>query len=102
MCVACGRSIPWDANVCPHCGHDYRFQYQYGRREEISEGTRIAFYILSFLIWIAGLVIGLIYYTKPDPESKHVGKMCLLFTALGVAASIGASFLLWLTLLSWA
>jgi len=23
-CVSCGRSIPWDANVCQHCGHDYR------------------------------------------------------------------------------
>ncbi|HEX9908369.1 MAG TPA: zinc ribbon domain-containing protein [Thermoplasmata archaeon] len=24
-CVACGRSIIWDANVCPYCGKDYRF-----------------------------------------------------------------------------
>ncbi len=23
-CVSCGRSISWDANVCPYCGHDYR------------------------------------------------------------------------------
>jgi hypothetical protein len=23
-CVACGRDIQWDANVCPYCGHDYR------------------------------------------------------------------------------
>lgn len=23
-CVSCGRSIAFDANVCPHCGHDYR------------------------------------------------------------------------------
>lgn len=23
-CVSCGRSITWDANVCPYCGHDYR------------------------------------------------------------------------------
>lgn len=22
-CVNCGRSIPFDANVCPYCGHDY-------------------------------------------------------------------------------
>ena len=25
-CVACGRDIQWDANVCPYCGHDYRQQ----------------------------------------------------------------------------
>jgi len=23
-CVKCGRSIPFDANLCPYCGHDYR------------------------------------------------------------------------------
>jgi len=23
-CVSCGRTIAWDANVCPYCGHDYR------------------------------------------------------------------------------
>ncbi len=23
-CVQCGRQIPWDANVCQYCGHDYR------------------------------------------------------------------------------
>ncbi len=27
-CVACGKSIAWDANVCPYCGHDYRGQAQ--------------------------------------------------------------------------
>lgn len=27
-CVACGRQIQWDANVCPYCGHDYRQQMQ--------------------------------------------------------------------------
>jgi len=24
MCVSCGRSIEMDANVCQHCGHDFR------------------------------------------------------------------------------
>ncbi len=23
-CVACGKTIAWDANVCQYCGHDYR------------------------------------------------------------------------------
>ena len=27
-CVSCGRQIPWDANVCQSCGHDYRAQAQ--------------------------------------------------------------------------
>lgn len=24
QCVACGRTMMWDANVCPYCGKDYR------------------------------------------------------------------------------
>ncbi len=27
-CVQCGRQIPWDANVCQYCGHDYRAEAQ--------------------------------------------------------------------------
>ena len=67
---------------------------------QISEGMKILFYILSFLIFIVGIIIGVIYYTKPDPESKHVGKMCIILAVLGVligvvcaVAIIGASFL---------
>lgn len=22
-CVKCGRQIPWDAKLCPYCGHDF-------------------------------------------------------------------------------
>ena len=25
-CVGCGRPIPWSANACQYCGHDYRHQ----------------------------------------------------------------------------
>ena len=25
VCVSCGREIGMDINVCPYCGHDYRF-----------------------------------------------------------------------------
>ncbi len=99
MCVSCGRTLPWDANVCPYCGHDYRYQ---GKKKGIDEGTKIVFYILSFLIWIAGVIIGVIYYSKPDEESKHVGRMCLLLAAVSVGLSVGLSFVLWLTFLSWA
>jgi len=51
---------------------------------QISEGMKILFYILSFLFWIVGIIIGVIYYTKPDPESKHVGKMCIILAVLSL------------------
>jgi len=84
-CVGCGRAIAWDANVCPYCGHDFRVQMAPQMAQpQISEGMKILFYILSFLIFIVGIIIGVIYYTKSDPESKHVGKMCIILAIVGV------------------
>lgn len=99
-CVGCGRAISWDANVCPYCGHDFRVQMAGTPQPQISEGMKILFYILSFLFFIVGIIIGVIYYTKPDPESKHVGKMCIILAVIGVVigvvcglAIIGASLI---------
>lgn len=75
--------------MCPYCGHDYRVQMspQYAQ-PQISEGMKILFYILSFLIFIVGIIIGVIYYTKPDPESKHVGKMCIILAVAGILVGV--------------
>jgi len=88
-CVSCGRAISWDANVCPYCGHDFRMvMAPQMAQPQISEGMKILFYILSFLIFIVGIIIGVIYYTKPDPESKHVGKMCIILAVVGVLVGV--------------
>lgn len=50
----------------------------------MSEGVKIVIYILSLLIWIVGVVVGVVYYTKPDPESKEFGRMCLILAVLGI------------------
>jgi membrane protein YdbS with pleckstrin-like domain len=67
---------------------------------QISDGMKILFYILSFVIFIVGIIIGVIYYSKPDPESKHVGKMCIILAIVGVLvwvlcalAIVGASWM---------
>jgi len=91
-CVACGRAIAWDVNVCPYCGHDFRPQMagmqqpMYGQpmpqQEAVSGGMKILLYLLSFLFWPIGIIIGAIYYGKP--ETKEVGKMCIILAILGV------------------
>jgi predicted nucleic acid-binding Zn ribbon protein len=99
-CVGCGRAIAWDANVCPYCGHDFRVQMAPQMAQpQISDGMKILFYILSFLIFIVGIIIGVIYYTKPDPESKHVGKMCIILAVVG--ALVGVLCVLAAAGLSW-
>jgi len=76
--------MSWDANVCPYCGHDYRVQVAAIPSAQMSGGMKIFLYILSFLIPLAGFIIGAIYYTKPEPEYKHVGKMCIILGLLAI------------------
>jgi membrane protein YdbS with pleckstrin-like domain len=62
---------------------------------QISEGMKILFYILSFLFWLIGIIIGAIYYSKPDPESKHVGKMCIILAVVGVVFWVVCGLAIW-------
>lgn len=99
-CVSCGRSIQSDANVCPYCGHDYRAQWMRPQVfEPISTGMKILFYILSLMIPLAGFIIGIIYYSKQDPESKHVGKICIVLAVVGILASVGFAAVLYVMVL---
>jgi hypothetical protein len=48
-----------------------------GQQGEITQGTKILFYVLSFFIPLAGIIIGIIYMGRPDEESKQLGRTCL-------------------------
>lgn len=57
-CVGCGRPIPWDANVCPYCGHDYR-QAMMGQRvpsEKRFHGSWVVVVLLIILCWPAAII----------------------------------------------
>jgi hypothetical protein len=77
FCVSCGRSIEFDANACPYCGYDFRPVLDVAY-DPIGTNMRILYYLLSFFIGLAGIIIGAIYMAKPDPEHQHVGKICLI------------------------
>jgi hypothetical protein len=38
------------------------------------------FYVISAVpgLWIVGIILGIIYLTKPDPDCKAFGKNCLI------------------------
>jgi len=38
------------------------------------------FYLLSAVIPIAGIIIAIVYMSKGDPESKSLGKICLIIS----------------------
>lgn len=59
-CVACGRAIAWDANVCPFCGHDYRAAMAGPQPvrsgEKKFQGSILALVLLVILCWPAAIV----------------------------------------------
>ncbi|MEA3339454.1 MAG: hypothetical protein U9R15_05755, partial [Chloroflexota bacterium] len=42
-------------------------------------------YAISFLIPLAGVIIGVIFLSRPDPESKSMGQTCLI---LGIVSFV--------------
>jgi hypothetical protein len=73
MCVFCGRTIDFSANVCPYCGHDYRMPI-YGPAIRKKSSMPV---IAGIMIIIAGLLaigLGVLYLTMgvSDLESSGV------------------------------
>ncbi len=60
---------------------------------------KILFYVLSLIFPLAGFIIGIIYYSKQDPESKHVGKICIVLAVVGILTSVGLAALLYVMVL---
>jgi len=57
-CVGCGRPIPWDANVCPHCGHDYRVVMAGPQAQKKQSAMPVAGGVLILLASLGYFVIG--------------------------------------------
>ncbi len=58
-------------------------QVYYGSR--YSGCLKLFLYGLSLLIPFLGIVLGLIYISRPDPESKQLGQVCLI---LGIVSFV--------------
>ncbi len=64
-CVACGRTIDWNANVCPYCGHDYRQVMTTGPGtpgKKTFTGSLAILIVLIILCWPAGLIYFFLKY----------------------------------------
>ena len=56
----------------------YYPQQQYG-------GCLKAFlYSLSLLIPLAGIIVGIVFMSRPDPESKSLGNACLIIAIISM------------------
>ena len=52
--------------------------------ETMDELTVDILYIASFLIPLAGVLIGAYYVSRDDEHQKHVGKFCLIFGLISI------------------
>lgn len=58
-CISCGRSIAWDANVCPYCGHDFRSVMAgpaQGSTGKKFQGSLLALVLLAVFCWPAAII----------------------------------------------
>lgn len=51
---------------------------------EIIPEPKPLFYILSFIIPVAGIILGAMFLSKPDEEMKKFGKMCLILALIPI------------------
>jgi hypothetical protein len=68
--------------------------------ERYSSGMKILLYVVSFLVPVAGIILGVIYMGKEDEESKALGKVCLIIAIVAfvlicccIAISFGGSLI---------
>jgi len=63
------------------------------QQEAVSGGMKILLYLVSFFIPIIGFIVGAIYYGRP--ETKEVGKMCVILSILNIVLVVVCSVVLW-------
>ena len=96
-CVSCGRSIEWNANVCPYCGHDYRMQ-AYGqpvKKETAMPTIGGVLILIAGLIELAGgaiLIGGSTFFIPLDFGGAALAICGIVIAVIGVIALLGGVF----------
>ena len=72
QCVACGRTMMWDANVCPYCGKDYR-QPAPGAMPMAAPKQKSALPVVGGVLLILSAVIGILMAVGLMVISMNVG-----------------------------
>jgi len=91
MCTGCGRQIPLEYNVCPHCGRPQGVPMGqpmpgYGQPvpQESLGALKYILYLVSLFSVVIGFIMFLVWNNDPNPEKRHVGKNCLLLSIAGI------------------
>ncbi|MGQ9586945.1 MAG: hypothetical protein ACUVT7_00990 [Thermoplasmata archaeon] len=71
-CVSCGRSIDWNANVCPYCGHDFRVPVQAVQPRQKSM-VPVVGGILIVIAGVLALAMGIMYFVLDVSDIQDYG-----------------------------
>ncbi|MEW6087467.1 MAG: hypothetical protein AB1498_04120 [bacterium] len=65
------------------CGEPAKPEANKGEKQSypIGRGMKFLFYMLS-LFFFPGIVFGAVFYSKDDPDYRHVGKNCIYIALL--------------------
>lgn len=91
-CPNCGTQNADDAKFCESCGTalSVKIPQPPPTNTGVSDAAKIGLSILSFLIPLAGIILGIINMNDSDPSKKAAGKLYLF---LGIGGMILACLL---------
>ena len=96
QCVACGRTISWDAIACMYCGYDYRTKNKPGTEGFLTTGA-----VLTLLAGILGLLLLMIVLSDAhnlSTSSEAVAAITFTCSVLGIIGGIAALMRKWFSL----
>ena len=65
----------------------YNDNSQPSYNQQMDSGLAVLLYIISFLLPLAGFIIGAIYVSKDEEHFRHVGRTCLKLGLLSIVIS---------------
>ena len=98
-CVSCGRSIAWDANVCPYCGHDFRVVMSPAQAQKKDSAMPLVGGILIIISSIGYFVLGGLMvaggaaWSIVDVGGGGIAVVCgIIVLVLGIIALLGGVY----------
>ena len=86
-CPDCGKSYSDTAAACPNCGYNTGPTLE-TPEDTISWTTSFLLSLLSFLIPLAGFIVGAIYVSKKEKDYKEVGEGCLALAVINIVLTV--------------
>jgi len=77
----------------------YNENYQAPYEQQMDSGLAVLLYIISFLLPLAGFIIGAIYVSKDEEHFRQVGRTCLTLGLLSIVISFLFGMLLFIVIM---